>query len=390
MKRVSGWLLLVQLLFAGAVHAAAPWQQAADAGDTQAQLQMGNAYAAGMPEYGIEQNANRAYAWYLKAARQNNADAQYQVAVSLILGEGTARNVREARVWLQRAAKQGHADAREVLAGFPAEQRRAAPAPVPRPQTGNRRPPQTVDRKPADEGLVIGNVRLDPEGLIDEAVNLDPWSGYWPWWLGGAALGFITVGFWLAIRATLGVSSSWDRIVGWREDRELAKAAAVLQETPTDVLESAMLAATMEQFGDDLPDEFLAQMESNAADGHGGAKSAAPLAHGPARTPLSAHFTFLISMMTGGFLANYLVNNGVDVSFDMGSEFARLFGSGPEALAILLVGGFMIGFGTRMGGGCSSGHGLSGCSRLQPGSLVGTLSFFGTAVAVSLALEMFL
>lgn len=382
MKRFGGGLLVAQLLFAGAVYAAAPWQQAADAGDAQAQLQMGNAFAAGMPEYGIEQDASRAYTWYLKAARQNNADAQYQVAVSLILGEGVTRNVRDARVWLQRAARQGHADAREVLAGFPAEESRAAPAP---------RPPQTADRKPAEEGLVIGGVRLDPEGLIDEAVNLDLWSGYWPWWLGGLALGFVTVGFWLAIRTMLGVSSSWDRIVGWREDRELAKAAAVLQETPADVLESAMLAATMEQFGDDLPDEFLEQMEKDASGSRaGGAATGEHSTRGVARTPLSAHFTFLVSMMTGGFLANYLVNSGVEFRFDMGSEFARLFGSGPEALAILLVGGFMIGFGTRMGGGCSSGHGLSGCSRLQPGSLVGTLSFFGTAVAVSLALEMFL
>ena len=56
---------------------------------------------------------------------------------------------------------------------------------------------------------------------------------------------------------------------------------------------------------------------------------------------------------------------------------------------LLLVGaGVMVGFGTRMAGGCSSGHGLSGCSRLQPGSLLGTAAFFGAAVAVSFLLDV--
>jgi len=57
-------------------------------------------------------------------------------------------------------------------------------------------------------------------------------------------------------------------------------------------------------------------------------------------------------------------------------------------LAILLVGGLLVGFGTRMAGGCTTGHGFSGCSRLQPGSLIATASFFGTAVGVSFLLEI--
>ena len=43
----------------------------------------------------------------------------------------------------------------------------------------------------------------------------------------------------------------------------------------------------------------------------------------------------------------------------------------------------MVGFGTRMSGGCSSGHGLTGCSRLHPVSLVATAVFFAAAAAVS-------
>ncbi len=48
----------------------------------------------------------------------------------------------------------------------------------------------------------------------------------------------------------------------------------------------------------------------------------------------------------------------------------------------LLVAGLLVGIGTRYGGGCTSGHGVCGLSRLSPRSLVATLSFMGAGVAV--------
>ena len=57
---------------------------------------------------------------------------------------------------------------------------------------------------------------------------------------------------------------------------------------------------------------------------------------------------------------------------------------------VLLLGGVLIGWGTRMSGGCTSGHGLCGVSRAQPGSLVATCAFFGTGIVVSLLLEALL
>ena len=72
----------------------------------------------------------------------------------------------------------------------------------------------------------------------------------------------------------------------------------------------------------------------------------------------------------------------------LGDAHEQLFGLGWHTSLLLIIGGIIIGFGTRMGGGCSSGHGLSGCSRLQPGSLVGTAAFFGTAIVVSILLEV--
>jgi len=47
-----------------------------------------------------------------------------------------------------------------------------------------------------------------------------------------------------------------------------------------------------------------------------------------------------------------------------------------DASSIMLIfGGLLVGFGTRMGSGCTSGHGICGLGRLSPRSLVATLSF---------------
>lgn len=74
---------------------------------------------------------------------------------------------------------------------------------------------------------------------------------------------------------------------------------------------------------------------------------------------------------------------------DIGAAFAGSFGDGALPWLVLLGGGAMVGFGTRMAGGCTSGHGLSGVGRLQPASLLATAIFFGTAVVVSFALARF-
>jgi len=61
------------------------------------------------------------------------------------------------------------------------------------------------------------------------------------------------------------------------------------------------------------------------------------------------------------------------------------------SLAIVAVGGLAVGFGTRLGSGCTSGHGVCGLSRLSPRSLAATAAFtaagFAT-VAVMRALGM--
>lgn len=48
----------------------------------------------------------------------------------------------------------------------------------------------------------------------------------------------------------------------------------------------------------------------------------------------------------------------------------------PKSILILLVGGILIGFGTRYAGGCTSGHAISGLSNLQLPSLKAVIGFF--------------
>lgn len=47
---------------------------------------------------------------------------------------------------------------------------------------------------------------------------------------------------------------------------------------------------------------------------------------------------------------------------------------------ILVIGGFMVGFGTRYAGGCTSGHGIAGLSALQWPSLVAVSAFFAAGI----------
>ena len=48
--------------------------------------------------------------------------------------------------------------------------------------------------------------------------------------------------------------------------------------------------------------------------------------------------------------------------------------------AWLVVAGLLVGFGTRLGSGCTSGHGVAGLSRLSPRSIVATVTFMAAAI----------
>jgi uncharacterized membrane protein YedE/YeeE len=54
-----------------------------------------------------------------------------------------------------------------------------------------------------------------------------------------------------------------------------------------------------------------------------------------------------------------------------------------RGLVLIVVGGFLVGFGTRWAGGCTSGHSISGLAALQLPSLVATLGFFAGGLAAT-------
>lgn len=54
---------------------------------------------------------------------------------------------------------------------------------------------------------------------------------------------------------------------------------------------------------------------------------------------------------------------------------------------LLVVSGLLVGVGTRLSNGCTSGHGVCGLSRLSPRSLVATLTFMGAGIATATLLR---
>ena len=62
----------------------------------------------------------------------------------------------------------------------------------------------------------------------------------------------------------------------------------------------------------------------------------------------------------------------------------------PTSRTVIVAAGFLVGFGTRLGGGCTSGHGICGIARLSDRSIVATVIFMLTAVAtVAVTRHMF-
>lgn len=77
---------------------------------------------------------------------------------------------------------------------------------------------------------------------------------------------------------------------------------------------------------------------------------------------------FVLGLLAGGL-------------FFVVTQPGSLGGQIPTGWGITMVAGLLVGIGTRMSGGCTSGHGVCGMSRLSPRSLVATLTFMATGIA---------
>lgn len=80
---------------------------------------------------------------------------------------------------------------------------------------------------------------------------------------------------------------------------------------------------------------------------------------------------FLLGLSLGGI--------GVALAFP-----AALSMTGSRSLPVLAVSGLLVGFGSRLGAGCTSGHGVCGLSRRSPRSLVSVAVFMGTGFATAM------
>jgi uncharacterized membrane protein YedE/YeeE len=104
----------------------------------------------------------------------------------------------------------------------------------------------------------------------------------------------------------------------------------------------------------------------------------------------------VLGAMLGGFVAVNFMSDPTNVTINPATVYQlstlgidapdgklapdALFGNqifeSPKSIFILLIGGILIGFGTRYAGGCTSGHAISGLSNLQLPSLKAVIGFF--------------
>lgn len=95
-----------------------------------------------------------------------------------------------------------------------------------------------------------------------------------------------------------------------------------------------------------------------------------------------------------GIVGNLVISRGPDFLWRLAFTIGLVVGAGawlylapPESLTIhldadlptMLLAGFIVGAGTRLGKGCTSGHGVCGIGRVSPRSLVATVIFMGVA-----------
>ena len=74
------------------------------------------------------------------------------------------------------------------------------------------------------------------------------------------------------------------------------------------------------------------------------------------------------------------------VGLPIGAALIALLVRTPEVIVtssvpLLIVAGLLVGFGTRLGNGCTSGHGVCGMARLSPRSIAATATFMTSAAA---------
>lgn len=90
----------------------------------------------------------------------------------------------------------------------------------------------------------------------------------------------------------------------------------------------------------------------------------------PAQGDIGWRAAFIAGLVIGGLLWKAITGNPLPIELQ-------------TSLPIMLLAGLLVGFGTRLGSGCTSGHGVCGIGRLSPRSMVAVLIFIATAIAAT-------
>ena len=80
---------------------------------------------------------------------------------------------------------------------------------------------------------------------------------------------------------------------------------------------------------------------------------------------------FLLGLVIGPILYNLFANNDIKITIS-------------NSFILLIIAGLLVGIGTRISGGCTSGHGISGCGRFSLRSIVATVTFMIVGVLMVL------
>ena len=74
------------------------------------------------------------------------------------------------------------------------------------------------------------------------------------------------------------------------------------------------------------------------------------------------NFLFLVGLILGPLIYNLISDKAINISIS-------------NSLILLIIAGAMVGFGTRLSNGCTSGHGIRGISRFSLRSIIATITF---------------
>jgi hypothetical protein len=205
---------------------------------------------------------------------------------------------------------------------------------------------------------------------------------HWGFWVGGVALAAIPAIHWLLLRRMFAVSGRITALI------ERVRHGSPEDETPMSQAEmiEAIRLATLEAMGDeafDAPDAPSSDSDDGPSDE---SETSSPALPGRRPRTTAEHLVFFIAVVLGGLLSAWL-SGTLQVAHELRTQVAAGLLSGVTLPVVLLLGGILVGFGTRMAAGCTSGHGLCGVSRLQKGSLLATAAFFGAGIATSFLLR---